>query len=281
VGVADRFKDWDQPPPQGGVRFSAPRLAGAVKTLMAANAIVFMLKWLGTLGASDVEAARHWVNSTFGLFPGEWDSLLFPIWQPVSYGFVHGGLGHLFWNMIQLYFFGSMLEAMLGRRRFFVAYFGGMLCGALFHCVAFAFGGVADFPTVGASGAVIGVVVAVAVLRPNQTVMFFFFPLSLKYLALGLVFFDVYGVIEGGGGTAHWVHLGGACFGGFGAWKGLLMRDPLALLSARSAIRAEEKRSADVELVDSLLEKISSEGISSLTEREKVALKRASQRRKV
>ena len=59
------------------------------------------------------------------------------------------------------------------------------------------------------------------------------------------------------------------------------MRDPLALLSARTAIRAEEKRSADVELVDSLLEKISSEGISSLTEREKAALKRASQRRKV
>ena len=280
MGVADRWKDWDSPSDQGGVRFVAPKLAGAVKTLMAANVIVFLLKWLGTLGASDVEAARYWVNSSFGLHPSAWESLLFPFWQPLSYGFVHGGLGHLFWNMVQLYFFGSMLEGILGSRRFYVAYFGGLFAGAALHCIAFAFGGVADYPTVGASGAVIGVVVAAATFRPNRTVMFFFFPLSLKVLAAGLVIFDVYGAIEGVGGTAHWVHLGGASFGFFGAWRGWLQRDPLAMLSARRAIRVEEKRNADVEVIDSLLEKISRDGIGSLSEKEKDALKRASQRKK-
>ena len=279
MGVADRWKDWDDSPPQGGVRFVAPRLSGAVKTLMAANVIVFLLKWLGTLGATDVEGARYWVNSTFGLFPGGWDSWLFPFWQPVTYGFIHGGLGHLFWNMVQLYFFGSMLEGILGSRRFYLAYFGGLLCGAALHCVAFALGGVADYPTVGASGAVLGVVVAAATFQPNRTVMFFFFPLSLKVLAIGLVIFDVYGAIEGVGGTAHWVHLGGACFGFLGAWKGWLMRDPLAILSARNAIRVEERRSADAEVVDTLLEKISREGIGALTEKEKDTLRHASQRR--
>ena len=92
--------------------------------------------------------------------------------------------------------------------------------------------------------------------------------------------FDVYGAIEGVGGTAHWVHLGGASFGFFGAWRGWLQRDPLAMLSARRAIRVEEKRNADVEVIDSLLEKISRDGIGSLSEKEKDALKRASQRKK-
>ena len=59
------------------------------------------------------------------------------------------------------------------------------------------------------------------------------------------------------------------------------MRDPLALLAARQAIKVEERRRGDEELVDQLLEKISQEGLGSLTEKEKAALKRASQRTKV
>ena len=188
MGVADRWKDWDEPPQQGGVRFSAPRLVGAVKALMAVNGAVFLLTWLGPrIFSSDPTAAREWIHATFGLAPYAWGFPLFEVWQLLSYGFIHGGLGHLFWNMVQLYFFGTMLEGILGSRRFYVAYFGGLLCGAVLHCAAFGLDGVESVPTVGASGAVLGVVVAAATLRPNQTVLLFFFPLSLKVLAIGLV----------------------------------------------------------------------------------------------
>ena len=84
-----------------------PRLGGAVKTLMMANVIVFLIVWLGTrVFAGDVEAARAWVNTTFGLHPVEWTLPFIPVWQFVSYAFVHAGLMHLFWNMLQLYFSG-------------------------------------------------------------------------------------------------------------------------------------------------------------------------------
>ena len=102
----------------------------------------------------------------------------------------------------------------------------------------------------------------------------------MKVIAIGLVIFDVYGVIEGPNGTAHWIHLGGAAFGFFGTKLGWVQWDPLARFQARRAIRNEEKKRGDEEVVDRLLEKISREGLGSLSEKEKTALKRASGRTK-
>jgi len=287
VGVADRWKDWEEPRQQGGMRFVVPRLTSAVKLLLIVNAGLFLLLWIGPkFAGAHADAVSAWCIEVFGLYPGGWDAPYLPIWQFLCYGFLHdpGSLSHLFWNMLLLFFFGTLLEGILGARRFMTAYVGGMLAGALLHCIAYGFGWIVDRPAVGASGAILGVVVACAVFRPNHTVMFFFIPVSLKVLVAGLVMFDIFWAIESVGdvhtGTAHWIHLGGAAFGFFGARGGLLKLDLLARFEARRAIRTEERRQGDEEVVDRLLKKISEEGLGSLSEKEKAALKRASEQPK-
>ena len=113
--------------------------------------------------------------------------------------------------------------------------------------------------------------------------LFFFIPLSLKVLVSCLVAFDIYWAVEGLSGaetgTAHWIHLGGAAFGFFGARSGWLQRDHFARFQARRAIQRAEQGAKEAEVVDKLLDKISKEGLGSLSEKEKDALKRASARK--
>lgn len=283
MGVADRWKDWEEPRQQGGLRFVAPRLTSAVKWLIAVNVGLFVLLWIGPkFAGARADAVSGWLVAVFGLYPGDWSAPYLPVWQFLSHGFLHdpGSLSHLFWNMLLLYFFGTRLEGLLGARRFMTAYMGGMLSGALLHCVGYGFGWAENVPVLGASGAILGVVVACAVFRPNDTVMFFFIPLSLKVLVGCLVLFDLFWAVESISdvrtGTAHWVHLGGAAFGFVGARRGWLQKDLFARFEARRAIRVEERKQEDEGVVDRLLEKISQEGLGSLTEKEKAALKRAS-----
>jgi len=288
VGVADRWKDWDEPQQQGGVRFSAPRLTSAVKLILLVNLGFFLALWLvPKFFGSGAHDATTWCVNVFGLFPADWSAPYLPVWQLLTHGVLHdpGSLGHIFWNSLLLYFFGTMLEGMLGARRFLVAYLCCMLSGAAFHCLGFLLGlGEFDKTALGASGAILGVVVACAVYKPNQSVLFFFIPVKLKVLVGCLVLFDVFWLIEGmsgtNTGTAHWIHLGGAGCGFFGARLGWFQRDLFARFQARRAIRVEEKRKGDDELVDQLLQKISEEGLGSLSEKEKATLKRASERPK-
>ena len=88
-----------------------------------------------------------------------------------------------FMNLLVLYFFGTMLEEILGTRRFVVAYFSAQLAGALFFLVP----GIlsrGDIPAIGASGAVMGVMVAMATLRPRQMVIVIFIPVTLVWLLI-------------------------------------------------------------------------------------------------
>ncbi len=287
MGIADRWKDWDEPPQQGGVRFMAPRLTSAVRLLLFINLGFFLALWIipKFFGGHADEASR-WAVSVFGLYPSEWSAPYLPVWQFLTYGVLHdpSSLGHLFWNMLLLYFFGTMLEGVLGKGRFLAAYAGGALAGAALHFIAFFIGLVVDKPAIGASGAILGVVVAAAVYKPRATVLFFFIPMSLKVLVSCLVAFDIYWAVEGASGadtgTAHWIHLGGAAFGFFGARAGWLQRDHFARFQAKRAVHQALRSAKDAAAVDKLLEKISKDGLGSLSEREKATLKRASGRKK-
>ena len=128
MGVADRWKHWNEPERQGGVRFMAPRLTSAVRLLIFINLGFFLALWIlpKFFGAHADEATR-WAVSVFGLYPGEWSSSYLPVWQFLTYGVLHdtSSLWHLFTNMLLLYFFGTMLEEILGKARFLAAYAGG------------------------------------------------------------------------------------------------------------------------------------------------------------
>jgi membrane associated rhomboid family serine protease len=168
------------------------------------------------------------------------DSPFFRPWQPISYMFMHGGIGHIFFNMFALYSFGSILEAHWGAKRFINFYLitglGALalqwavqafevyqITGSITNDIALAaagnptLDGIYGSPMLGASGAIFGLLVAFAMLYPNieMYIMFIPMPVKAKYII------PVYIVIElflglgrfQGDSVAHFAHLGGALIG--------------------------------------------------------------------
>ncbi len=149
----------------------------------------------------------------FALWPLQ--SGLFWPWQVVSYGFLHGSLMHLFFNMLGLWMFGSELERLWGRARYAQFLLASLLAAALTQLLITWLSG-SNIPTVGASGALYGLLLAFGMLFPNRTIMPLFPPIPMK----ARTFVIVFGVIEllfglsGASGVAHFAHLGGM-LGGF------------------------------------------------------------------
>ncbi|MCA8978757.1 MAG: rhomboid family intramembrane serine protease [Planctomycetes bacterium] len=257
----------------------------------AVQAVFFLLSLVG-------ESAAVTVRDWFSVNPSVWANYKAPaLWQFVTYGFLHdpNNIFHLLWNMLQLYFFGTMLESLVGSRRFAVTYFGALALGGLLHLVAqFIAGpravdpvsGVGYYsPVIGASGAIMGVIVACAVLRPHARILLIFIPISLWVLAAGLVAIDFFSeLLRWKNGThsyiAHWAHLGGALYGGLVAWRGWIWIDWGQRFERRREERRVESERNDDRRLDELLAKVHREGIQSLTKSERDFLNRMSGRRR-
>lgn len=136
-------------------------------------------------------------------------------WQLVTYGFLHGGFAHLFFNMFALYMFGLPIERTWGTRRFLIYYFVCLVGAGLVQMVVAGLAGEV-YPTIGASGAVFGLLLAFGMMYPNSTLMLLFppIPMKAKYFVLGYgaltLFFGITGTASG---IAHFAHLGGMLFG--------------------------------------------------------------------
>jgi membrane associated rhomboid family serine protease len=289
-------RTWEDPPEyrpddaggpdgMGGTpQFALPQLTRATRRLLIVNSAIYAVSFVVFLASKDAWAA---IERTLGLRPAAWTATfpLVPIWQPLTYGFLHSvtDIFHILLNLLTLYFFGTMLEEMIGTRRFVLAYFSAQLAGALFFLVPGVLGlesGVA----IGASGAVYGVMVAMATLRPRQRVLFLFIPVTLGFLALVFLAITLFGAAlqwkeHGGGGVAHLVHLGGIAYGFLAVKTRLIFADPLAALARSRAAREVERRQSDDARVDQILEKINREGMSALSRGEREFLKRVSSRR--
>lgn len=163
-------------------------------------------------------------------------SPFFHWWQPVTHMFLHGGFWHLFFNMYTLYIFGTVLERVWGTKKFVLFYFVTGLGAAAVHTgvewlqVQYWIGKAAEgsmtaqaaihalkmTPTVGASGAIYGVLMGYAMLYPDSVLTLIFPPISLKAKWFVLIFAAIElltGVTGTGGGIAHFAHLGGLIFG--------------------------------------------------------------------
>jgi len=269
--------------PQNPLPFALPTLTPVVKRLMIVNAAVFLVTFLAFLVPADAEG---FIIQVLGLDPGVWRDFFpfVPVWQLATYGFLHDmtTLGHLLGNMLLLYFFGTMLEQILGGRRFLTLYLCAAVVGGSFH-LAFELATGASHPAIGASGAALGVVVATACLRPDTRVILIFIPITLKWLAIGIVTMDVFNMLVsfkvGGSQTAYLVHLGGVLYGFLAVKRGWIWADPVQRIEARRAIAANEKRQGEDARMDQLLDKIHREGLNSLSRSEKEFLKRMSSRR--
>jgi len=277
-------------------RFSG-RESSVVLPLVIANVVVFLFT-IGDLGR----------NSSGGLIQVLWLTAPgvrnYEFWRLGTYMFVHGGFSHIFWNMWGLFLFGRLVESRIGARRFLQLYFTSGIIGGVFWLLCNWNSGI---PVLGASGGVFGVMMAAAMMFPNQKIMLLLPPIPMRLKT----FVAVYGGIEvvmsisaarqQGGGIAHIAHLGGLV-GAFVYMRWLLGRT--ALTGSRSGgiaawwrrWRAEARQrrfrehgpeeaagSDDGEPplsieVDRILDKIGREGLSSLTAEEKRTLERARER---
>ncbi len=134
-------------------------------------------------------------------------------WTIITSMFLHGGLLHLFFNGFALYMFGPYLEQIIGPKRFLAVYFLSGIAGALAYAATYYLGILpASIPALGASGAIFGILGAVAVLRPNLPIYMWFVPMPMKYAALvwvGLGLFETFQIT----GVAGAAHLGGLVLG--------------------------------------------------------------------
>lgn len=141
-------------------------------------------------------------------------------WQIITYAFLHGNLTHLLFNMFGVYMFGSDLERVWGPRRYLIFYMVSAIAAAITQLIVSSLTG-AVYPTIGASGAVFGLLLAFAMVFPRRMVVPLFPPIPMRapiFVALYGGLELVLGVTGTQAGVAHFAHLGGMA-GGF-----LLMR---------------------------------------------------------
>jgi membrane associated rhomboid family serine protease len=140
----------------------------------------------------------------------------FQVWQLLTYGFLHGSLTHLLFNMLALYMFGGDIEQLLGSRRFLVYYLVCVVGAAVAQLVVTGGSSAPPVPTVGASGGVFGLLLAYGMAFPHRRLMLLFPPIPMP----AWLFVTLYGLLElylgitgSGQGIAHFAHLGGMAAG--------------------------------------------------------------------
>ncbi len=272
MGIYDReyTREHDEFRPR--MRLSLPPLTPVVKWLLIVNVVVFLV-------SNMIPPLGELFFALFSVFPGSVGTSL-QVWRLVTYQFLHGGFGHVFFNMLALFFFGPMLEGQWGSRKFLVFY---LICGAMGGVlyILLAFAGVLNVGVlVGASGAIYGILAAGAILFPNLRVFVFgIFPLPLYVLAIIIVafnFMSVYSSPNAGGEAAHLAGMAaGAVYVMWPRWKRYTANRPQRPMKWESDINRQREFQAEVNRV---LDKVHSQGIGSLSRKEKNMLREASKR---
>lgn len=234
-----------------------------VQRLLIANVLVFFLQMTmpGITGMLDFVPAL----------------ILARPWTVVTYMFLHGGLGHIFGNMLALFFFGPRVEQRIGSERFFALYFISGISGAL---LSFIFSPMS--PIIGASGAVFGVTLAFARFWPRDKIYIWgVLPVEARWLVVGYTVYTLFAVRTGGGGIAHFAHLGG--FLGAFIYLQFLGRNaagrrfkqkavaapPPTAIGDWSRVDTSSIHEVNRDEVNRILDKISASGIASLTPAER------------
>ncbi|MCK4404234.1 MAG: rhomboid family intramembrane serine protease [candidate division Zixibacteria bacterium] len=257
--------------------FGPGGITKAVKYLLLVNVGIFVLEFL-------------WGSELiylFGLTPALVKKGF--IWQLVSYMFLHGGLFHILFNMFVLWMFGCEIERTWGTREFVKYYFiTGVGAGLFTFILSFN----SHIPTIGASGAIFGILVAFALMFPNRLIyLYFIFPVKAKYL---VIFFAVIEFLASfrhtSDGIGHFAHLGGMVIGYLYIKSDFRIPAIFRLSTYLTYIRnfrhqrrmkaISRKREKEQKLmgrVDQILDKINQVGYDNLTKEEKKTLEQASQ----
>ena len=278
MGIYDRdYTHSDYRGPGGPqMRLMLPRVTPAVKWLLIINIGVFLMDSL-FFGLFNKDGDNYFLlyGSVYPLTLG----MTLQIWRLITYQFLHAHTMHLLWNMLFLYFFGSMLERNFGSRRFVIFYLVCGMTGGIVYPILVGIGLLGAAPLVGASGAIFGVIVAAAVLYPKTRVLLFFvLPVSLGVVAGLFIGISILNFLRGSNAGGECAHLAGALCGflyvkGRPWFEARMMKQKTGAWQRR--IQNERQFQAEV---DRILDKVHTSGVNSLTRREKSILREATQR---
>jgi len=257
--------------------------------LLIANFSVFGLQLI-----SDVLAGGSYSETSFSaIFSLSWWGLRHGrFWQPLSYMFLHGGILHLLFNMLMLYVFGRDMEGKLGPRRFLLLY---LACGVIAGTGWLLISGSGKDHCLGASGAVFGIMGAMAAIYPHRRItllIMLVFPvtMTMRMLAIALGSIALVSLLSSDGNIAHAAHLAGGLAGYLYGYQVAIGRgmDPRNWFRVRPRRRRgrghltildlpeEEDAAPSPDEVDAVLDKLQREGMAGLTSRERRILERAS-----
>ena len=267
-------------PGGGGLRSwfgGLPPPTKAVKWIALANIVLFVVCQFSGGASSPVYVAL--CMQTDAVLHGQ-------IWRLFSFTYLHdqSGLGHIFFNMLGLYFLGVPLEQLWGSRRFFAFYTVGGIVGVLLYVLMSTLGPLdPNASLIGASGGVLAVLGACAVLFPNFRIILVLFPVPIRAAALIFVVLYGFSLLKQGvnaGGDA--CHLAGLAFGIAYGYRGDLWTRRWAQWRATADSHRWEarqrRRAVELEDVDRILDKVHRKGINSLTRHEKRTLEDATRR---
>lgn len=250
------------------MRMTFSQLTPAVKWLLIINFAVFFLQILGAEGV---------LVKWFSLNPVSLPAAM-QLWRLVTYQFLHSGIFHIFFNMLGLFFLGPTLERYWGSKRFLTFYLGCGIAGGVFYVLLVIIGFLPGLPMVGASGAILGMLAACAILFPHFVVFIFFFPVPIRVAAVGLTAVYIFAVLSrvaNAGGDA--AHLAGMAAGAIYVFsQSWLTKLKLKLQSSRMQKTIAAQRNLQAEL-DRILQKVHESGIHSLTPKERKTLERATE----
>jgi len=281
---------------QGNLKYQFNRLNIAEK-LIAINVVVFIINSLFPflLGLSK-NSLVQWFE-----LPNDFFDFLIQPWSIVTYSFFHGGLGHLFWNMLLIYFVGRIFLNLFDNRRFLNVYFLGVMLGGLFFMLGYnifpAFFNVNAY-LIGASAGASAILIFICTYIPNQEVRLIFFNVKLWYIGVFVVLMDLIQLPASGNAGGHLAHLGGALLGywyasslkngkdigaGFSKlvdsivnlFKKSDKKAPMKTVYRKQKSGATSKGNRDYDAqshqkkIDAILDKISKSGYESLSKAEK------------
>jgi membrane associated rhomboid family serine protease len=291
-----------------------------IKNLLIINGIVFFVQLLMDNISFGGYPGWYVVNKWFALNPiAGYDAAgqpyNFQIWQLITYQFMHSGFSHIFFNMFGLWMFGARIEEIFGSKKFLIFYLLAGISAGLLHLFAAPLFGGGQAVTLGASGAVYGVLVAYAMFYPDNLIfLYFLIPVKAKYLIGFLIVFEFLAVDSASSNVAHLAHLGGALFAflyimfdknSYAPLKNVFKKsyyyksssgdnnnvfsNPFKK-SSSSNRNVEDANYYDINHkndeeisqaeIDAILDKISQSGYQNLTEREKKILFQASKKMK-
>ena len=250
------------------IRMFFPKPSTMVMRLLIINVVIFVISAI-------IRPLENLFLMWFSVFPRSIGTSL-QLWRLITYQFLHADLGHIFVNMLALFFFGPMLERIWGGRRFLTFY---LICGAvgglLYPLLALP-GWLRVGPLVGASGAIFGILAAGAVLFPRQRVYVWgIFPIPLMFLAFILALISILNLFGGYNTGGEVAHLSGAAAGVvYVFWPAWRTKFKLKRHSGRWEKKIARHRNLQFE-VDRILQKVHDYGIHRLTSKEKKILKDA------